>query len=635
MSYPYFRDWTEEEKIEAIKKLKILETDFKKMGYDILLYGGTLLGAMRERNLILSDNDFDIIIYHSVNTKEEVKKQIQNIDNTFHNEKRLCGDLHFLGNNHYFVEKNWFDGWHGWIAEDDKFYTFYHINGELNKEDILPFRKTELLGEMFNIPNNPDKVLELLYGKKWKIPSPNKPAIPGKQLYKFFNGVRSVPVDKVFTQKELLLDLKQLLDYNRITFWLQTGTLLGAVRDGDFIKHDPNDIDISLDIKDRWKVKEILDNSDFKYKWQWDKELAVYKGNTVHPHIDLFFHTFDEKSGYCYSYKPNRITHKWNEEWRMEIPKTLIVPLKQIDFLGTKFNVPNNPESYLENLYGKDWRIPNPKWEFTHFSNTDKTYSAITAVVTTLNREKSLEKLIKSFCSLYPDIPLIVGSQNKEPIEVKYKNVAILQLPEDCGLSYARNELVKQVKTEYTLLLEDDFIVTRNTNIFNMMEVFAADENIGIVGGRLWQEGQVKSYEKFLFVLDKILLSIEWNKLVDNKTVEIHQINQIKYGVCDIIYNFFLAKTDVLKNNPWDAKHKIHSEHMDFFLNIKLNSEVKIAFIPDVLIEHQHPVDDEKYSEMRKRMYYNFIYEKYGIEKGYTLGESAIINYKENRRENV
>jgi len=635
MSYPFFRDWTEEDKDSAIKKLKTLETDFKKMGYDILLYGGTLLGAMRERDLILSDNDFDIIIFHTVNIKEEVKKQIIDIDNKFHNEKRLCGDLHFLGQNHYFVEKNWFDGWHGWIGEDDKFYTFYHINGELNKEDILPFKQIELKGEIFNIPKNPEKMLEVLYGKKWITPLSYKPAVPNKQLYQYFNGVRSVPTNKIFTQKELLLDLKSLLDFNGIQFWLQTGTLLGAVRDKDFIAHDPNDIDISLDINDRWKVKEILDKSDFKYKYQWDKELAVYKGNTNHPHVDLFFHTSDEKYSYCYSYKPNRIHKHWNEEWRMKVPLDLIVPLKYIDFLGTKFRVPNESEKYLAYLYGESWRIPNPGWEFTQFSNTDNTYSAITAVVTTLNREKSLDRLVKSFCNLYPDIPLIIGSQNKEPINITHENVTVLQLPEDCGLSYARNELVKQVKTQYTLLLEDDFILTRNTNIYNMMEVFSANKDIGIVGGRLWQEGQVKSYEKFLFILDKILLSIEWNKLVDNKTIEPHQINQIKYGICDIIYNFFLAKTEVLKNNPWDIKHKIHSEHMDFFLNIKLNSNVKIAFIPDVLIEHQHPVDDEKYREMRKRMYYNFIYEKYGIEKGYTLGESAIINYKENRRENV
>ena len=51
-------------------------------------------------------------------------------------------------------------------------------------------------------------------------------------------------------QKELLLELKNLLDKNNITFWLMTGTLLGAIRENDFLAHDPNDIDIGLHIND-------------------------------------------------------------------------------------------------------------------------------------------------------------------------------------------------------------------------------------------------------------------------------------------------------------------------------------------------------------------------------------------------
>jgi hypothetical protein len=72
---------------------------------------------------------------------------------------------------------------------------------------------------------------------------------------------------------------------------------------------------------------------------------------------------------------------------------------------------------------------------------------------------------------------------------------------------------------------------------------------------------------------------------------------------------------------------------MDFFLNLKKNSNIKIAFVPEVLIGHEHPPDNQEYSKFRDRMFYNLIYEKYDIEKGYTLGESAIINYKENRKE--
>jgi phosphorylcholine metabolism protein LicD/GT2 family glycosyltransferase len=633
MSYPKFKEWTKKDKDDLIINFKKLEKIFNDLGYDIILHGGTLLGAIRDKDLILEDNDIDFIILHKSNTQQKIKKEIIEIDDCFHHKKSLCGYYHFLGNNHYFIGNQHFDGWHGWI-EDDKLYVFYHIYGELNTDDVFPLQEISLRGQSFKIPNCPHKLLDLLYTKNWRTPSSDKPHPPDKQVYKYFDGSRYSYPNKVIIQKDLLLDLKELLDAHRIPFWLMAGTLLGAVRENNFLEHDPKDIDIGLCIDDYWTVKELLDKSDFKYKFQWVKEIAIYKGNNVHPHIDLFFHTVDEKNYYCYSYKPNPITEKWNKEWRMFTPKDIIEPLKDIAFLGTNFCIPNNTEKYLEMLYGKSWRIPNPNWKYDSYNNIDIDFKPITAIVTTFKREESLIKLVDSFCKIYPDVPLIIGNQNKEIPIFGYSNVKIIQLPENCGLSYARNELVKNVDTEFVLLLEDDFMVTKQTNIYEMIEVFGYNKNIGIVGGRLLDKGEIKSYEKFLILVGNNLLAIDWNKLVSNNIVELHKINKIEFGFANIIYNFFVAKTEVLKKYPWDNNHKIHSEHMDFFLNLKLNSDIEVTFVPNITINHEHTTSPE-YEIERQKMYYDLIYKKYGIEKGYTIGDNVIFNYKENRRESL
>lgn len=42
----------------------------------------------------------------------------------------------------------------------------------------------------------------------------------------------------------------------------------------------------------------------------------------------------------------------------MYIPRHFFTKTQQIEFLGTTFNVPQNPERLLTYFYDKDWRIP-------------------------------------------------------------------------------------------------------------------------------------------------------------------------------------------------------------------------------------------------------------------------------------
>ena len=108
-------------------------------------------------------------------------------------------------------------------------------------------------------------------------------------------------------------------------------------------------------------------------------------------------------------------------------------------------------------------------------------------------------------------------------------------------------------------------------------------------------------------------------------------IDYKNFGIVDIIFNFFIAKTEVLKKYKWDNKHKVHSEHLDFFINLKLNSDIKVAFVPNVNIVHQ-PLSNKNFSNYRKRMYYDLITKKYGYKYGHTIGENTVIDYESNKK---
>ncbi len=164
--------------------------------------------------------------------------------------------------------------------------------------------------------------------------------------------VRDRTDEELFARKNEFLKICDILDELKIKYFLQTGILLGAVRDKNFIK------------------------------WDWDIEISVF-ANEFLPMIDLVVKDLEKKDFKILSIikkkddskidfigeYPKNVTcytiYSWNYSktkeiyWRRErsVPSKFLNNLSKISFFGREFNCPNNPEEYLAFAYG-DWKTP-------------------------------------------------------------------------------------------------------------------------------------------------------------------------------------------------------------------------------------------------------------------------------------
>ncbi len=147
----------------------------------------------------------------------------------------------------------------------------------------------------------------------------------------------------VNVSKQNLLDFKQLLDSNRVPFGIIHGTLLGAVREQDFIAYD-DDVDTFILDENRGKLLSLL----FEFR-KIGFEVARYEGDVLSiirndDYIDLYI--------FRKNFFGNRVCNADS------LNSKYLESFDSIDFLGAKFNTPKNYISFLEKAYGKDWRVP-------------------------------------------------------------------------------------------------------------------------------------------------------------------------------------------------------------------------------------------------------------------------------------
>ena len=162
---------------------------------------------------------------------------------------------------------------------------------------------------------------------------------------------RTNPAMDVAVAERLLLEVKEVMDRLGVEFFLRQGTCLGAVRDNAFIPWD-DDLDLGVILGVNGFTEQSIEpllaafRESGYYVRSESSDVIIYatllKDNM---RVDILFHRVIDEQIY-----------HWPGIW---FPVTLFNQLKEINFIGKTFLVPNPPEEYLRIKYGSDWQTPS------------------------------------------------------------------------------------------------------------------------------------------------------------------------------------------------------------------------------------------------------------------------------------
>jgi hypothetical protein len=232
--------------------------------------------------------------------------------------------------------------------------------------------------------------------------------------------------------------------------------------------------------------------------------------------------------------------------------------------------------------------------ELPHTSAKDtQIYSNVSFLIKTFERPDALKRLLISIDKFYgyvgKSLSILVADDSKNPlmpdIEMR-NNLLYYPLEFDKGTSFGRNYLLDRVNTKYSLILDDDFVFYQKTDVRILFHKMMENPEIDILAGAVHYRNGKKINSNCLFKLAHgNLYRVFTPYKVDNFL-----------NYYDFVVDFFLAKTETIRNIRWNEILKT-VEHTAFFLDC-YKQEVVIAEYPKVKIYHDK-VTNSFYKQFR------------------------------------
>jgi GT2 family glycosyltransferase len=208
----------------------------------------------------------------------------------------------------------------------------------------------------------------------------------------------------------------------------------------------------------------------------------------------------------------------------------------------------------------------------------------------------------------------------------------VLELPYDVGASAGRNALLEHIDEELVLRLDDDFIVTEETDLRAMAEILLGVEDLGALsdlererhGEKGVAAGQISLGQGDLEIRGRSLI----RTLYDLDALEYERFGPYRFQRAGFTRNFLLIKREMLEEIRWNERLKIHGEHVDFMLRIQRHPRWDLAFTPDSIHLHAGPPASVLAEEYRLKRHgrdekWGVLADEWGIRSISTRGGAA------------
>ncbi len=260
-------------------------------------------------------------------------------------------------------------------------FLLLNILTERNLDDLRIIIVTLLIEseftDIFNMIRNyqldqlPENDIEQLHSDIAFITSKN--LFSGKKILTR-HGIQKTILDKQpkkFVQTMNLVSevFKNDLNLDCIPFY---GTLLGIIRDNDFIAHD-DDVDM-IYLGETSSFEDMLKERDKviqKLKLHGYKILKVNNNGDYNIHLNINGKLIDLFP----SFLTNNIEISFFSAGKIKVAKLdYFYPLQTIKFYGIDIKIPFNSDKILEVRYGENWKIPDKNFGFIRRARNEKYY---------------------------------------------------------------------------------------------------------------------------------------------------------------------------------------------------------------------------------------------------------------------